>query len=86
MVSTLTSVKISAIFVISLISFLGFKLPEFLGREIRQSSYWKVCKSLSAGVILGVAIMHLMVDGIDTLQSYSTYPCKCFVCFFFFCM
>ena len=67
-------VSIPEIFVISI---SGFLLPLYLGRNIECGHHrsiskfpaFRILKSFSAGVILGVATLHLLNDALEMLSK-----------------
>ncbi len=43
-------------------------------RLILQHPFFMCVKTFSAGVILGVAVLHLLSDSLESLDEYSDYP------------
>jgi hypothetical protein len=39
-----------------------------------------VLKAFASGVIFGVAMVHLLVDALESLQTYSSFPSICAIC------
>ena len=72
---------IGGIFEIFILSVVGFFIPFFLIRCSKMSienmtdelSY-QCIKSFSAGIILGVAFLHLLAESIEKLSEYAEYP------------
>lgn len=74
--------RVIALFEIFLVSGFGFLFPVWLskrslleeGKNYLKSDEFCILKALSAGIILGVAMLHLLNDAIDKLQDTATYP------------
>lgn len=69
--------RIICIFVVFAVSSIGFFLPWILRlyySNIIPSEPFFLLKCFSSGTILGVAMLHLLVDAIEDLSSQSEYP------------
>ena len=74
-----TNLKISAIFVVFVVSVLGCLIPILLAKrsslqDMLAGSVFMTLKCVATGVVLGVATMHLLPDAIETLESQTEYP------------
>jgi zinc transporter ZupT len=83
------SLKVGSIFVIGIAALSGFWMPLFcvaMGKRrnkrnrvkkrtnLLEHPLFMATKSFSAGIILGVAVMHLLPDGMEDLEDQSSYP------------
>ena len=74
--------RIGAIVMIFFVSIGGFFLPRIAshyikGEDIQKNSYFILIKSFGGGIILGVALCHLLGDACkDAAVLYPDYPCK----------
>ena len=71
--------KISALFVIFIVSIVGVIIPLMLAKrfslqELLTGGLFMTVKCISTGVVLGVSLMHLLPDAIETLESQAEYP------------
>ena len=71
---------VGGIFEILILSVLGFFIPFVLMRysknieNITDELSYRCIKSFSAGIILGVAFLHLLAEAIESLSEYAEYP------------
>lgn len=82
------TIKIIGIFAIFALSLLGYIIPlnaprlrlssiySIGGSNWTSSSLFHVTKAFSSGVILGVALLHLVAESLEILDDYSLYPSK----------
>ena len=74
------SYDIGAIFLIFCVSLLGFFLPYIMVNhgfhDLETNIYFLNLKSFASGIILSVAMVHLLADATSTLYGYLDYPCK----------
>lgn len=71
------SARIVAIVVIFFVSLIGFLFPLLLPavkKEALKKDHWLLLKSLSSGVILGVAFLHLLPECSEVLAEKMEYP------------
>ena len=79
--------KAVGIFAIFALSLAGYLLPFHIhkvkclrqltaGSSWTDSSFYHNLKSFSSGVILGVSMLHLIAESVETLQLFSEYPGK----------
>jgi zinc transporter ZupT len=81
------SLKVGAIFVIAVAALGGFWMPLMFveaskrrhkrGQKrtnLLEHPIFMAAKAFSAGIILGVAIMHLLPDGMEDLEQVADYP------------
>lgn len=68
--STWREIALGVLFLASLTGFLAPKLLVFVGMSRKGFS---VLKGFSAGVIIGVALLHLLKDSISFLTEYTSY-------------
>lgn len=76
MTSASLGLRIVAIFATFAASLLGVAVPLLATKENKmETPYFKCMKACGAGVILGVAMMHLLPEGHEGLESvYPDYP------------
>jgi hypothetical protein len=74
------NLRLGAIFIIFVVSLVGFFLPYYLVtngfRELDSNIYFLNLKSFASGIILSVAMIHLLAESASTLSTYTSYPCK----------
>ena len=72
--------RVGAIFLIFSVSIIGSVLPFVLIRngveDLSINGTFLIVKAFAAGVILGVALLHLLAESIESLSTQVTYPCK----------
>lgn len=78
--------KLIGVFAIFALSLVGYVLP-FNIQKIQYLRYYAsdnswtdsslFCnlKSFSSGIILGVALLHLIAESVESLMDFSDYPC-----------
>lgn len=71
--------QIGTIFLIFFVSAIGFSLPFLLKshggiENLQEHPYFLILKSFASGIIIGVALMHLLADAVDNLDAYTSYP------------
>jgi hypothetical protein len=79
------SLQIAAIFEIFTVSLLGFFIPIALilrsrsttctAESILDADFFKIGRAFSTGIILGLAIMHLLVEAAEVELLRNGYPC-----------
>ena len=76
MLSTSLSLRIVAIFATFAASLFGIALPLWATRDNKtETAYFKCMKACGAGVLLGIAMMHLLPEGHEDLESaFPDYP------------
>lgn len=74
------NLRLGAIFLMFFVSLLGFFLPYYLVtygfNELETNIYFLNLKSFASGIILSVAMIHLLGDSASKLFAYTSYPCK----------
>ena len=72
---------IGGIFEIFILSVLGYFIPFILMKcskisieNMTDELSYRCIKSFSAGIILGVAFLHLLAEAIESLSEYAEYP------------
>ena len=76
--------KLGSVFEIFALSVLGYAIPILISQQtntsnsisILESDKFKVLKCFSSGIILGVAMMHLLPDAVESLEDISEYSGK----------
>jgi zinc transporter 1/2/3 len=78
------AVRISAIFVTFFVSILGFAIPLYFSPKNSNDSdavkslkddWIRILRCFAAGTMLGVGLMHLLAEGVESLASQcTTYP------------
>jgi hypothetical protein len=84
MTSYSQNLQIFCICLVFFISLLGFYFPIYLASSamtshfkfISNQSLFILLKCCGSGVILGVALVHLLADAAGDLGEYGEYPCK----------
>jgi hypothetical protein len=77
--------KLIGTFTIFVLSLIGYVIPLNVDRiqylryytsetNWTESSFYFYLKSFSSGIILGVALLHLIAESIESLQDVSDYP------------
>lgn len=81
MALTVLSLKLIALVEIMISSLLGAGLPfiyihyqDFDYQSLDKEPLFFILKSISCGVIIGVALIHLLPDGDEGLSEYYSYP------------
>lgn len=85
MISPDVVLKLIGSFTIFVLSLVGYVIPLNISRiqylrYYTSDSNWMDCsfyhnlKSFSSGVILGVAMLHLIAEAIESLEGLSQYP------------
>ena len=73
--NNLQAVGTVSVFIVSL---LGFAVPFYLrNTHNNTSSAYSMLKTFASGIMLGVALMHLLVDALESLDDIVDYPCEC---------
>jgi len=76
------NLRLGAIFIIFIVSLIGFFIPYYLVKngfhELDSNIYFLNLKSFASGIILSVAMVHLLAESASALSSYTSYPCKFF--------
>jgi len=79
--SDIFNYEIGGIFEIFSLSVLGFFLPFYFYHfknvsieKMTDEVPYRCVKSFSAGIIIGVAFLHLLADSIDRLSDFAEYP------------
>ena len=74
------NLRLGAIFIIFVVSLVGFFLPYYLVTkgfcELDNNIYFLNLKSFASGIILSVAMIHLLGESASQLSLYTSYPCK----------
>ena len=72
--------RVGSIFLIFIVSSIGFFSPyigtRYLNLNLETSFSYMLIKSYASGIILGVAMIHLLNDAVSDLSLYFEYPCK----------
>ena len=73
--------RVGGIFLIFALSIIGFYLPaifkQYMGiKNVQQDTNFMLLKSFASGIILGVAMLHLLVEAVAELGEYTEYPRK----------
>lgn len=72
MPDTSLSLRIASIFIVWTASAVGVLWPFMVsGNATTESTYFKLMKACAAGVMLGIALMHLLPDADEDLQEIS---------------
>jgi hypothetical protein len=71
--------KIGCIFLVLVVSLLGFFAPLSLSLRSSKTNFlatreYCMLKSFSTGIILGVSLLHLLVESIEELGQFWDYP------------
>jgi len=71
--------RVGAIFLIFIVSLLGFFSPLVVAHyyaieDLQKNSNFLILKSFSTGIILGVAVIHLLGEAASELGEYYDYP------------
>ena len=75
--------KIAFIVIIFFISIGGACLPIVLSKssslfELQTSTWFTIVRCFATGIVIGVAVMHLLAEAIDVLAEQADYPRKSF--------
>ncbi len=71
--------KIGCVFLVLVVSLLGFFTPLSLASRNTKTNFlvtskYYMLKSFSTGIILGVSLLHLLVESIESLGQFWDYP------------
>ena len=69
------SLRIGAVFIVWIAGVIGIAIPFYFTTEEKESVHFKFFKSCAAGVMLGIALMHLLPEADEALADASPdYP------------
>ena len=75
------ALQLTGVFVFFATSALGVATPMLLSQKMKieeliENWIFISVKCFATGIILGVAVLHLLADAIETLGTTVEYPCK----------